>query len=49
MVQKIHPQDVNWIPSSTLRLVTCQKKNEDLAVQYEDVHDLVYISTYFQS
>ena len=43
MVQKIHPQGVIWVPSSTLRLVTCQKKNDDLAVQYEDVHVLLQL------
>ena len=26
MVQKIHPWGVIWVPSSTLRLVTCQKE-----------------------
>ena len=34
MVQKIHPR----FQVLTLRLVTCQKKNDNLAVQYEDVH-----------
>ena len=37
MVQKIHPQGVIWVSPG---LVTCQKKNDDLAVQYEDVHEL---------
>ena len=37
MVQKIHPQGVIWVRPG---LVTCQKKNDNLAVQYEDVHDL---------
>ena len=41
MVQKIHPRAVIWVLGSTLRLVTCQKKNADLAVQYEDAHDVV--------
>ena len=38
MVQKIHPRGVIWVSSN--RLVTCQKKNDHLAVQYEDVHGL---------
>ena len=38
MIQKIHPQGVIWVRSFPLRLVICQEKNDDLAVQYEDVH-----------
>ena len=30
MVQKIHPWGVIWVPSSTLRLVSCQKKKWQL-------------------
>ena len=37
MVQKIHPRVTG------LRMVTCQKKNDDLAVQYEDVHGLANV------
>ena len=36
---EIHPVDVIWVPSSQLMLVNCKKKNDNLAVQYEDVHD----------
>ena len=39
MVQKIHPRGVIWIPSISPTLVACQKKNDDLAVQYEDVRE----------
>ena len=31
---------VIWVPSSGLMLYTCQEKIDDLAVQYEDVHEL---------
>ena len=48
MVQKIYPRGVIWVPSSSLMLVTCQEKNDNLAVQYEDVHDLgFYIQSVF--
>ena len=46
MVQKIHPQGVICVPSFTLMLVTCQKKNDNLAVQYENVHGLEYLLLY---
>ena len=36
MVQKIHPWGVIWVPNSRLMLYTCQEKNNNLAVQYED-------------
>ena len=41
MVQKIHPQGVIWVPSSPPHAGHLSEKNDDLAVQYEDVHDLV--------
>ena len=44
MVKKIHPQGLIWVSPG---LVTCQKKNDDLAVQYEDVHGLMYNETLF--
>jgi hypothetical protein len=41
MVQKIHPQGlIIWVPRFPLMLVTCQKNNDNLPVQYEDVHGL---------
>ena len=40
MVQKIRPRGVIWVPSIPLMLSICQKNNDNIAVQYEDVHDL---------
>ena len=40
MVQKIHPQDVIWVPSSQPQAGHLSEKNDDLTVQYEDVHEL---------
>ena len=40
MVQKIHPRGVIWVKSISPMLVACHKKNDDLAVQYEDVRGL---------
>ena len=37
MVQKIHPQDVIWVPSSQPQAGHLSEKNDNLAVQYEDV------------
>ena len=42
MVQKIHPRGVIWVQSkqaSSWSLV--RKENDNLAVQYKDVHDLM--------
>ena len=41
MVQKIHPRCVIWVPSiPPPHAVHLSEKNVDLAVQYEDVHDV---------
>ena len=40
MVQKIHPQGVIWVPSNSPQAGHLSEKNDDLAVQYEDVHGL---------
>ena len=37
MVQKIHPRGVNWVPSIRPHAGHLSEKNDDLAVQYEDV------------
>jgi hypothetical protein len=43
MVQKIQPWGVIWIPSISPHAGhLSEKKNDDLAVQYEDVCVLVY-------
>ena len=39
MDQKIHPGGVIWIPSNRPRAGNLSEKNDDLAVQYEDVHE----------
>ena len=41
MVQKIHPRGVIWVPSIQPRTGHLSEKNDNLAVQYEDVHGLV--------
>ena len=38
MVQKIHPRGVIWVPSITLQAGHVSEKNDNLAVQYEDVY-----------
>ena len=43
MVQKIHPRGVIWVPSNRPQAGHLSEKNDDLAVQYEDVHGLVYM------
>ena len=40
MVQKIHPWGVIWVPSIHPHAGHLSEKNDDLAVQYEDVHEL---------
>ena len=40
MVQKIRPRGVIWVPSSPLMPGHLSDKNDNLAVQYEDVHAL---------
>ena len=40
MVQKIHLWGGIWVPTSRLMLYTFQEKNDNLAVQYEDVREL---------
>ena len=37
MVQKIHPWGVIWVPSISPHAGGLPEKNDDLAVQYEDV------------
>ena len=37
MVQKIHPRGVIWVPSFPPHAGHLSKKNDDLAVQYEDL------------
>ena len=39
MVQKIHPRGVIWVPSNRPQAGHLSE-NDDLSVQYEDVHDL---------
>ena len=46
MVQKIHPWGVIWVPSNRPQAGHLSEKNDDLAVQYEDVHALRIIRTY---
>ena len=41
MVQQIHLWGVIWVPSNRPQAGHLSEKNDDLAVQYEDVHDLV--------
>ena len=38
MVQKIHPRGVNWVPSNRPQAGHLSEKNDNVAVQYEDVH-----------
>jgi hypothetical protein len=38
MVQKIHLRGVIWVPSNRPQASHLSEKNDDLAVQYEDVH-----------
>ena len=40
MVQNIHPRGVIWVPSIQPQTGHLPEKNDDLAVQYEDVRDL---------
>jgi len=42
MVQKIHPWGVIWVPSFPPHAGHLSEKNDNLAVQYEDVHGLAY-------
>ena len=46
MVQKIHPKGVICVPSIPPQVGHLSEKNDDLAIQYEDVHD--YIHRYLQ-
>jgi hypothetical protein len=39
MVQKIHSWDVIWVPSNRPQAGYLSEKNDNLAVQYEDVHE----------
>ena len=49
MVQKIQPWGVIWIPSISPHAGhLSEKKNDDLAVHYEDVCVLVYWTNYFE-
>ena len=41
MVQKIHPWGVIWVSSIQPRVGRLSEKNDDLAVQYQDVHNRV--------
>ena len=41
MIQKIQPQALIWVLNSSPQAGHLSEKNDDLAVQYEDVHDLV--------
>ena len=41
MVQKIHPRGVIWVPSIHPQAGHLSEKNDNLAVQYEDVHGLL--------
>ena len=43
MAQKIHPCGVIWIPSIHPQAGHLSEKNDNLAVQYEDVHALYYV------
>ena len=48
MVQKFHPQGVIWVPSIQPQAGhLSEKKYDNLAVQYEDVHALEYINGHF--
>ena len=40
MVQKIHPRGVIWVQSNRPQAVHLSEKNDDVAVQYKDVHAL---------
>ena len=42
MVQKIHPRGVIWVPSIHPHAGHLSEKNDDLAVQYEDVHEYTH-------
>ena len=42
MVQKIHPRGVIWVPSISPHAGHLSEKNDNLAVQYEDVHEVDY-------
>ena len=43
MVQKIHPQAVIWVPSISPHAGRLsEEKNDNLAVQYQDVRDTEY-------
>ena len=42
MVQKSHPWGVIWVPSNRPQIGHLSEKNDNLAVQYEDVHALFY-------
>ena len=40
MFLNIHPKGIIWVPnSSTLPWSLDRKRNDDIAVQYEDVHE----------
>ena len=43
MVQKIHPRGVIWVPSIQPQAGHLSETNDDLAVQYKDVHAVVDI------
>ena len=43
MVQKVHPWGVIWVPIIHPQAGHLSEKNDNLAVQYEDVHELANI------
>ena len=47
MVQKIHPRGVLWDPNIYPQAGHLSEKNNNLAVQYEDVHGLVQNNQFF--
>ena len=51
MVQKSHLWGVIWVPSNRPQIGHLSEKNDNLAVQYEDVHDLCKpsISSHFKA
>ena len=45
MVQKMNPRGVIWVPKYSAQEWSLVRKNDVLAVQYEDVHVLSYACT----
>ena len=45
MVQKSHPWGVIWVPSNRPQIGHLSEKNDNLAVQYEDVHGLAKVTS----